>query len=177
VKGFSSLIDAMESVIRHVPNMKLILVGDGSERKRLHKQIRDRRLVSNILCLGLREDVPEILSSGDVFILSSLNEGFGIVLLEAMAFRLPIVATRVGGVSEVVEDGQTGLLVSPGTPDAMANAILNIYNNREWGRAMGLAGYDRLNRMFDIRKIIGDLDAIYMSLLNHTKANPERPEK
>ncbi len=112
------------------------------------------------------EVINEILSCGDLFLLSSLNEGFGLVLLEAMAFKLPIVATRVGGVPEVVKEGQTGLLVPPENPDVMANAILKIHSNRDWGRDMGLAGYKRLRKMFDIRKIIEELESIYATLLN-----------
>jgi len=165
VKGYSFLIHAMGKLSQTVPNVKLLIAGDGSERESLERQVLNLGLEDRVLFLGLREDIPEILSCGDLFLLSSVNEGFGLVLLEAMAFKLPIIATRVGGVPEVVEDGKTGLLIPSEDPEAFVSAVLRIYRNREWGRDLGLAGYERVKRNFDLAGIVQKLENLYVDLL------------
>jgi len=165
VKGYPFLIDAMGKLAQTIPNVKLVIAGDGSEREKLKKQVLELALDDRVLFLGLREDIPEILSCGDLFLLSSVNEGFGLVLLEAMAFKLPIVATRVGGVPEVVKDGETGLLIPSQDPQSFVNAVLKIYRNRDWGRDLGLAGYERVKRKFDLEVIVQKLENLYVEVL------------
>jgi glycosyltransferase involved in cell wall biosynthesis len=151
VKGYRYLIEAIGLVKKDTPHIRLVIAGEGSEREALEEQVHAGGLQENVLFLGLRRDIPEILSCGDLFLLSSLNEGFGLVLLEAMAMRLPIVATRVGGIPEVVVDGVTGILVAPANPAVMADAVLGMYRNRKWAKALGNAGYRRARSLFDIR--------------------------
>ena len=169
VKGYDYLIETIRLLKPNIPNIRLLFVGDGSERKALEKQAEGAGLLNHVKFLGLRRNVPEILSCADVFVLSSLNEGFGLVLVEAMTMRLPIVATSVGGVPEVVEDGKTGILVAPEDPQAMGDAVERIYHNRQWGKELGVAGYKRAKNTFDIRKITEQYEQLYIYVLkrNH----------
>ena len=166
VKGYHYLIETIRLLCRDIANIQLLLVGDGSERKTLESQAEREGLSSYIKFIGLRRDIPEILSCADVFLLSSLNEGFGLVLVEAMAMSLPIVATRVGGIPEVVEDGKTGILVAPGNPQAMADAVERIYHNRQWGRELGWAGYEKARNTFDVRVVAEKYEQLYIGALS-----------
>jgi glycosyltransferase involved in cell wall biosynthesis len=161
VKGYRNLIEAIGLVKRDIPRIRLVIAGEGSEREALEEQVQTESLQKNVFFLGLRRDIPEILSCGDVFLLSSLNEGFGLVLLEAMAMRLPIVATRVGGIPEVVVDGDTGFLVDPGNPTAMADALLKIYQDPRLANELGIAGYKRAKSLFDIRLMTRKYEQLY----------------
>ena len=141
-------------------------MGDGSERNALERQAEGAGLLNHVKFMGLRRDIPEILSCADVFVLSSLNEGFGLVLVEAMTMKLPIVATRVGGVPEIVEHGKTGILVAPQDPPAIADAILKLCSNRQWGRELGWAGYEKARNTFDVRVVTEKYEQLYMGALS-----------
>jgi glycosyltransferase involved in cell wall biosynthesis len=175
VKGYRDLIEAIRLLKPNIPNIRLLLVGDGSERKALEKQAESAGLSNHVRFTGLRRDIAEILSCADLFLLSSLNEGFGLVLVEAMAMRLPIVATRVGGVPEVVEHEKTGILVAPEDPQAMGNAIARLYCNRQWGKELGAAGYERAQNTFDICNITEQYEQFYSYMLNGTMSIDEQP--
>ena len=110
VKGHPVLIDAMAKLYPSLPNIKLIVVGDGAEKSRLERQTLLLGLEGRVVFLGLREDIPEILSCCDLFLLSSVNEGFGLVLLEAMALGVPVVSTAVMGTREVLRPGRGCLI-------------------------------------------------------------------
>ena len=166
VKGYNHLIEAIRLLKPDIPNFRLLLVGDGSERKALENQAKSAGLSNYVRFMGLRRDIPEILSCADVFLLSSLNEGFGLVLVEAMAMRLPIVATRVGGVPEVVAHEKTGILVAPKDPKAMADAVQRLYHNRQRAKELGLAGFERAEHVFDIPKIVKQYEQLYTCMLN-----------
>jgi glycosyltransferase involved in cell wall biosynthesis len=165
VKGYNHLIEAIRLLKPDIPNFRLLIVGDGSERKALENQAERAGLSNYVRFMGLRRNIPEILSCADLFMLTSLNEGFGLVLVEAMAMRLPIVATRVGGVPEVVEHEKTGILVAPKNPKAMADAVQRLYYNRQRGKELGLAGFERAKHVFDIRKIVNQYEQLYTYML------------
>ena len=166
VKGYNHLIEAISLLKHNIPDIRLLLVGNGRERKALEEQAEAAGLLDYVRFVGLRRDIPELLSCADIFILSSLNEGFGLVLVEAMAMRLPIVATRVGGVPEVVEHEKTGILVEAQDPQAMGNAIARLYHNRQWANDLGAAGYEKAKHTFDIRKITEQYKELYTCMVN-----------
>ena len=130
VKGYTYLVAALAQVITEIPNIRLVFLGDGELRGELSGQVKTLGLEKQVLFLGMRNDVPEIISCSDLFVLPSINEGFGVVLLEAMAMKCPIVATNVGGVPEVVLDGETGILVPPGDPVQLARGIIRLLKDR-----------------------------------------------
>lgn len=147
-KGHTYLIQASRILKDKAPEIKIIVVGSGSLRMKLDRQAHELGVNDIIFFLGFREDVPRILASLDVFVLSSYLEGMGSSLLDAMASRLPIVATRTGGIPEVVIHGQTGLLVPPRDPDALAQAILTLYRDRELTARLAERGFEVVHEKY-----------------------------
>jgi glycosyltransferase involved in cell wall biosynthesis len=126
------------------------VVGDGPDGPQVAAAVHQAGLESAVDLVGERLDVPALLARADVFVLASLSEGFPMSLLEAMAAGLPVVASAVGGVSEAVIDGETGLLVAPNDPDAMARALRTLLSEPDLRRRLGEAGRDRAVALFDL---------------------------
>ena len=139
---------------------RFLVVGDGPERQKMEEMVK--RLGIEVIFTGMRNDVYDIIASMDLFVLSSLNEGLGHVLLEAMAAGRPVVATKVGGVPEVVEDGVTGILVPPSDPEGMASAMTKILTHPEKITAMGEEGRKRVER-FDIKIAVESIEILYQA--------------
>ncbi|MDY7042159.1 MAG: glycosyltransferase, partial [Chloroflexota bacterium] len=129
-KGHTYLLRAWPQVIAALPEARLLVVGDGPLRTALQHQARDLGLEGSVIFAGRREDVPRIMAALDVMTLPSLWEGFGLVLLEAMAVARPIVASRVSAIPEIVADGETGLLVPPRDAEALAAALIELLRDR-----------------------------------------------
>ena len=113
----------------------------------------------------MRTDVPEIISASELFALPSINEGFGVVLLEAMAMKCPIVATHVGGIPEVVLDGETGILVPPKDPEQLARGIIKLLKDQSLANQMGERGYQRLRTCFNIEETVTKMEHLYKELM------------
>jgi glycosyltransferase involved in cell wall biosynthesis len=161
VKGHAGLISAARMVCESEPDAVFLLIGDGRERAALEAQAREAGLDNNIVFVGARADVPELLACCDLSVLPSEAEGFPNALLESMAAGLPVVATAVGGSKEIIENGQNGLLVPPGKPEALAAAILRLI--RDPGLAMKLAvtGQDDVRKHFSFDRLISDVEQLY----------------
>jgi glycosyltransferase involved in cell wall biosynthesis len=164
-KDFTTLLAAVAQVKEHVPTAQLLLVGDGELRDDLEAQAHLLDLSATVIFAGHRTDVPDILSTLDVFVLPSLWEGMPNVVLEAMATGLPVVATAVGGTTEVVVDGVTGLLVSPRNPDMLAQAIIRLLHDPDLRRKMGQAGQRRVEQYFSLKETIWQTELLYRTLL------------
>jgi len=147
-KGHKYLIQASQHLRERSSKIKIVIVGEGPLRMELGRMVKEIRGEDMVFFMGFREDIPQILKSLDVFVLSSEREGLGSILMDAMACRLPIVATRVGGIPELIEHRRTGLLVPPQKPKALANAILAIYEDREMARQLGRQGYGVVHQKF-----------------------------
>jgi glycosyltransferase involved in cell wall biosynthesis len=147
-KGHTYLIQASKILKAEAPGIRIIVVGTGSLKMDLDRQARNLGVDDIVFFLGFREDVPRILASLDLFVLSSYLEGMGSSLLDAMASRLPIVATQTGGIPEVVIDGKTGLLVPPRDPAALARAILTLYRDRELAGRLAERGFEVVHEKF-----------------------------
>ena len=147
-KGHTFLIQASKILKEQSPKIKIIVVGTGSLRMELDRQVRDLGVEDIVFFLGFREDVPRILASLDLFVLSSHLEGLGTSLLDAMASRLPVVATETGGIPEVVINLKTGLLVPPRDPAALAQAVLTLYRDRELAARLASRGFEVVNQKF-----------------------------
>jgi len=147
-KGHTYLIDAMPEILKAVPESFFVLVGRGHLREQLEARVREFGVQDRVVFTGFREDMLEIMNIFDLFVLPSLWEGLGIVLLEAMAFRLPIVASRTGGITDVVVDGETGLLVPPRDSDSLAQAITALLKDGGRARKMGEEGFIRVSKEF-----------------------------
>jgi glycosyltransferase involved in cell wall biosynthesis len=144
-----------------VPEARFLVVGDGPRRRFLENLAAELGLGGCLRLTGDRPDIAEILNGIDLFALSSVSEGFGRVVVEAMACGKPVVATRVGGIVEIVEDGVTGILVPPRDPGAMARAIMELLGNSGKAGGMGAAGRGRAEKMFGIEKNVRKTEDLY----------------
>lgn len=158
-KGHKYLIQATKILKEHTDKIKVIIVGGGPLKFELDEQARELKVEDIVYFLGFRADIPRILSSLDLFVLSSYLEGMGSSILDAMACRLPVVATRTGGIPEVVVHRKTGLLVPPRSPSYLAKAILKLYEDRDLASRLGQRGYEVVRQKFSAEamavKIIG----------------------
>jgi glycosyltransferase involved in cell wall biosynthesis len=144
--GPEYLIQAMGLVIRRHPQTRLLMAGSGELRSQLEEMIAQLGLTGNVSLLGAIEHhrVPEFLKNVDIFIMPSTQEGFGVAAVEAQAMEIPVVATQVGGIPEVVLDGETGILVEPGNSEQLAQAILTLIENPTLRKQMGERGRKRV---------------------------------
>lgn len=164
-KGHTWLIQAARRVLAEIPQARFVIVGGGHLRDRLQSEIDALGLHDRVLLTGYREDMLALMQGFDVFALPSLWEGLGIVLLEAMAYARPVVASGVGGVNDVVIDGETGLLVPPRAVDAMADALLTLIRDGDLRQRLGEAGASRLAAEFRDEACNAGLMSIYQRLL------------
>ncbi|HCU80655.1 MAG TPA: hypothetical protein DGN60_05775 [Chloroflexi bacterium] len=164
-KGHKWLLKAFKSVIDQFPEASLLLLGDGPLREHLEDTVINLGISNHVRFAGWRTDVMEILPSTDLFVLASEWEGLGLVLLEAMSLSLSIVATEVGGIPEVVVDGETGWLVQSKDSDALAGSILAALRSPNKMLECGRMGKLRVQNIFSVEKMIIDTEKIYNLLL------------
>lgn len=160
VKAVDVLIEAMASV----PKAHLVVVGDGEERSALERLVYARSLAGRVHFTGWCDDVPSVISDLDVVALSSRNEGTPVALIEALAAARPVVATHVGGVAHVVVPDETGLLVPPGDPGALARALRTVLEDRRLAVRLAAAGRAHAAAEFGARRLIDDIRALYLEL-------------
>lgn len=146
--------------------VRLVLVGDGPERSMAEKYCRDNNLMKHVLFVGKQDNLPDLLSCADVLLLPSETESFGLVALEAMSCEVPVVATQVGGLPEVVVHGETGYLAPVGAVDVMAGYCLQIIEDRNLRRKLGQAGRQRAVDVFDQKKIVPLYEKFYEKVLS-----------
>jgi glycosyltransferase involved in cell wall biosynthesis len=158
-KGHRVLLDAMARARSTGATLSLLVAGEGAERGPLEAQAAGPGLHGHVRFAG-RRDVRPLLAAADVFVFPSLYEAVGIALLEAMACALPVVASRTGGIPEVVEDGVSGVLVAPGDADDLARALAELERDPERRRRLGVAARRRAEA-FDVGATVGALEAIY----------------
>jgi glycosyltransferase involved in cell wall biosynthesis len=165
VKGHSFLFRALELLKKKDYEFKLLVVGRGRQRENLKEEIINRRLEDKVILTGEREDIQGLLTASDAFILPSLWEGLPNVLLEAMAAGLPVIATRVGGIPEVVTHNETGLLVEVKDSTALAEAIGRIVKEDGLRERLAQNAKDCVRKNFDIKKTVAETESLYGELL------------
>jgi glycosyltransferase involved in cell wall biosynthesis len=166
-KGQKHLVEAAALVMRDVPDARFIIAGEGELRESLERQIREHHLEKHVFLAGFRPDVLSLHKAFDIFVMSSVTEGLGTSLLDAMAAGKPIVATRAGGIPEVVVDGETGYLVPPRDHDAMAGAIARLLKDEALRRRMGEAGQKRARVRFSAERMVQDTLRVYKRVALH----------
>ena len=164
IKGCETFLYALELARKRRSGLRGIIVGDGPLRERLEEIAEGLGLSGNVVFAGAREDIPEVMHALDLFVLTSLNEGLGRVLLEAMACGVPVVASRVGGVAEIVLQRETGLLVPSKDPEGIAGAILEILNDGKKAKLFSQKGKERA-KLFDVERMIEKTEEVYGELL------------
>ncbi len=165
IKDQPTLLRAVRQVVDAHPGFRLDIVGEGPERPTLERLRGELGLAESVRLLGYRDDVGPLLAEADLFLLTSTSEGLALTLLEAMASGLPVVATDVGGNREVVVHGETGLLVPPRSPTAVAQAVAQLLQDPARAVAMGRAGRRRVEESFDIRTMVARYERLYDELL------------
>ncbi len=164
-KGISYLLDAMDLLRSSGVDAELWIVGDGPDRPALDAAVQSsQRLSECVRFLGRRDDVPALLGQIDLFVMPSLWEGLPNAVMEAMAARLPVVATNVDGTPELVIDGETGLLVPPRSAEALADAIAKLLADGALRLRMGQAGRQRVEQQFTEDRMIAETEALYREL-------------
>jgi glycosyltransferase involved in cell wall biosynthesis len=164
-KDHHTLIEAAAIVVKQVSDVRFVILGEGDLRPNLEKQIRHLHLERHVFLAGFRADVLELLKDIDVFALSSTHEGMCTSLLDAMAAEKAAVATAVGGVPEVVDDLQTGFLVPPRDPEALASRLVQLLRDADLRSRMGRAGLERARRLFTVDRMVEETAAAYGRLL------------
>jgi glycosyltransferase involved in cell wall biosynthesis len=155
-KGYEVLVEAVPEVVRRHPDARFLWVGgdvDGLEAE-ISARLRALDVAERVQMVGRRGDIPRQLSAMDLFVLPSTYEGLGIVLAEAMASALPVVASDVGGIPEVVVDGETGLLVPVGDSGALGRAICELLSDPQRAGVFGRAGLERAERNFGVDRMV-----------------------
>jgi len=166
-KGQSYLIDAFSRVQKKIPNSRLVIMGDGLLCKKLTEQAEELEISPRILFTGYREDVLELIRGLDVFVLPSLAEGLSIALLEAMASRLPVIASNVGGIPEVFGNSRCGRLVTSRDVDSLFAAMLEIGNLAgDKKKTLGEEGRNRIEKEFTSDVMLKHIEEVYESILN-----------
>jgi len=163
-KGQRYLIEAAHLVVQKIPDARFVILGEGELRKHLEHLVREHHLEKHVLLPGFRTDVVGCIKGFDLFVMSSVTEGLGTSLLDAMACRTAIVGTRAGGIPEVVDDGRTGLLVEPRDSHALAAAIVRMLTDAPMRRQMAAAGYARVRECFSVERMVAETAATYAKL-------------
>ncbi|WP_455389629.1 glycosyltransferase, partial [Petrachloros mirabilis] len=147
--------------------------GDGPLRASLEAQARSLGLEGRVRFLGYRTDIRDLLKCCDVFVLPSLYEGLPLSILEAMSTVKPVIATQIGGIDDAVIPGETGLLVPPSDPVALALAIRSVLADQPWARRLAFAGRARVEQCFSAEKMVQQVTNVYIELLAGHKASDE----
>jgi len=163
-KGIQYLIKAMPKVLKEFPETRLEIVGEGSFRRTLEKLTKKLKLEDKVIFSGFLKEIEEKMREFDVYIQPSLSESFGLAIIQAMSLGIPIVATNAGGIPEVVTAGKSGLLVEPGNPTALAEAIIQILRDPKRAKEMGDLAREEVKIKFNLPEMIKEMEQIYETL-------------
>ena len=164
-KGIPYALEALRRIRSDFPRAHLVVAGDGEKAEELRRLASMLGIADRVHWLGWRADAAELMAAFDVFLLPSLREGFGLTLLEAMSRRVPIVASRVGAIPEIVTHGETGILVEPRVVDELAKAMSRLLADRALRKYMGLLGAARLEERFSVERMVDGAIAVYENVL------------
>jgi len=171
-KGHDVLLRAAADVLRRYPDVRFQLVGDGPLRPALEREAGALGIADRVDFLGHRDDVVDLLRASDAFAFPSLMEAFPNAVMEAMSMALPVVATRVGGIPELVDDRENGRLVEPGDPAALANALVEVLEAPEAAAALGAAAYGTVRARYSFERMTRAFERLYQDLLQARLSNP-----
>lgn len=169
-KGHRHFVAAAARVLRRIPDARFFIVGEGDEREALEAQIRHLKLEKHVILTGYRHDVLSVHKAFDLFVLSSVTEGLGTTLLDAMACRRAVVATRTGGIDEAVDEGRTGLLVEPHDEPSLARAMTELLEDDARRKRMGDAARARVEEKFSVERMVSDTIEAYERVISAAAA-------
>lgn len=172
-KRFSDLIKAFAIVAQHTENAKLLLVGEGDEKENYIRLSKELNISDKVIFAGYQNDISKYYDVFDVFALVSAHESFGLVLVEAMLHKLPVIATNVGGMKYIVLDNETGFLVEKYDVTAIAARLLEIYENPNLKQQMGAKGYERAIENYTEERYVRNVENLYNNLLKQNGVTNE----
>ncbi|HUN22741.1 MAG TPA: glycosyltransferase family 4 protein [Anaerolineales bacterium] len=168
-KGVRFLLAAFPEIAHAVPGVQLLLIGEGVQRPQLEKQAEDLLMPCCIHFLGWQSNASQWMSAFDVLVVPSLWEGFGLVVLEGMSAGLPVVATQVSALPEIVQTEETGILVPPADSQALASALIRILRQPQWAKQLGQSGQARLRSVFSVARMVQG----HLTLYQNSPAHPQ----
>jgi len=160
-KGHPTLLEAWPSILRRVPTARLLVVGEGSRREELEAQAIALGIAKTVVFTGRRDDIPAVTAALDVAVLPSYREAQGLTILEAMALSRPVVASAVGGIPEVIQDGRTGLLVPPHDAAALAAAVVRLLTDHAYADMLARGGHDLVHDRFCVELMVYAIEQLY----------------
>lgn len=176
-KAHDMFLNAAQAVLLELPNTYFIIVGDGPDRQRLEEMAQQLNIEDHVRFLGVVANVSQLLRVFDVSTLSSIHEALPITLLEAMAAERPVVATDVGSVCEIVEDGVTGFLTPSGDADRFAQSILRILKDPALGRAFGLAGRQKIEKQFTVERMVHQYETLFTKWVDEHRQSVRQSQR
>ncbi|MGH7769639.1 MAG: glycosyltransferase family 4 protein [Candidatus Binatia bacterium] len=177
IKNHRLFLDAAAKIAAENPAVRFVIVGDGALRPALERQAKELCIADRVLFTGWRRDLPRIYADLDVLAVSSDNEGTPVSAIEAMAAGCPVVATRVGGLPDLIEDRRTGRLVPPRDTAALATAVLELLGDGATARELGRNATETVRQRFTVNRLIGDMDRFYSRLLDEKALSFAATEK
>ncbi len=174
IKDVVTLLEAFAGVIKQVPIARLLIVGDGPLRAELEEQARCLGIAEQVCFAGWQPSLPDVYRAIDVLMLTSRNEGTPVAIIEAMAAALPVIATDVGGISDVVADGHTGLLAPAGDSEALSDAMVRLATTPQERHELGSAGREVVRARFSAERLVADVSALYRNELRRKHSASRR---
>lgn len=166
LKDHRTAIAAIDEARRIVPQVKLLIVGEGDEREQIEADIQQRGLSRHVILAGNRADVPDLLAAADIFLMSSISEGIPLTIIEAMAARRPVIATAVGGIPEMIDPGRTGLLAPAGDAKALARSVIKLQQQPRLRSSIVAAALDMARRRFSLPGMLNQYKRMYQEMMH-----------
>jgi glycosyltransferase involved in cell wall biosynthesis len=163
-KGFEYLIRSIPQILSVDPKAQVLVVGDGPMRNELEELAERMKVGEHLIIAGFRTDIKEILSGLDILVIPSLLEGFPMITLEGMAMAKPIIATKIDGITEQITHEESGIIIPPRDPQAIANAIIKVVNNARLAETMGLEARKRVENDFSVDRMVAETEKVYQTL-------------
>lgn len=161
-------INAAAAIASQINNVYFVIVGDGPLRDQVLRTAKDLNIKDQLIMTGLRRDIPELMNSFDLFVLSSLWEGLPRVIPQAMACGIPVIATAIDGSAEIIKNGQNGILVPPAHPKSIANAVVEVLSNDHLALTLTNEAYNTVNE-YSAQKMVENIESLYASFINQKK--------
>ncbi|MFO1000032.1 MAG: glycosyltransferase [Planctomycetaceae bacterium] len=165
LKDHQTALKAVDEARHRIPELRLLLAGDGDQRSAIEQTIRERGLEQTVTLAGTRKDIADLLSASDVFLMSSISEGIPLTVIEAMAARRPVVSTAVGGLPELVEHGVSGMLAPSGDASSLAASLVQLYDNADLRRQMADVAAGRAQEKFSLQGMLNSYRDVYHDVL------------
>jgi len=169
-KGQTYLVRAIPRVLAKLPDTRFFIVGQGELMEKLKETASGLGLKRELIFTGFRDDVADFYQIADLYVMSSVQEGLGTAVLDALALAKPVVATRTGGLPEIVHDGKTGRLVAPADPGALADGIIDMLSHAERARSMALAGRERVLGHFSVDAMVAKNIDVYQHIMHASES-------